>query len=174
MTMRIGYYRVLTTDQSVAAQRHALGGKFDRKFIDEGISDSAHVYAVDRLGRDAIDVQSTVRRLIAAGIVLDIHGIGVLAGDTAQLILAVLAQLAQMERAKIRDRTAAGREAARASLAATGRTHRGKKSLGRPKARDGAEVVAWRSANVASIAETATRFNLSEATIKRYCAQANA
>jgi putative DNA-invertase from lambdoid prophage Rac len=193
--MRVAYFRVSTGDQSVTAQRHALGGKFDREFVDEGVSggvlatdrpgfaklletvregDSVHVYAVDRLGRDAIDVQSTVRRLVDGGVVVDVHGVGVLAGATAKLVLAVLAQLAEMERAKIRERTAAGREAARASLAATGRTHRGKESLGRPKARDGAEVAAWRSTNAASIAETASRFNLSAATIKRYCAKTTA
>lgn len=190
--MRIAYYRVSTGDQSVEAQRHALGGNFEREFVDEGVSggvpaadrpgfakllnavrkgDSVHVYAVDRLGRDAIDVQSTVRRLVEAGIILDVHGVGVLAGDTAKLILAVLAQLAEMERTKIKARTAAGREAARASLSATGKTQHGKLSLGRPKARDGTEVVSWRAAKAASIAETANHFGLSVATVKRYCAQ---
>ena len=78
--MRIAYFRVSTTDQSIEAQRHALGGGFDREYADEGISggvlaadrpgfaklleqvrsgDSVHVYAVDRLGRDALDVQTT-------------------------------------------------------------------------------------------------------------------
>jgi putative DNA-invertase from lambdoid prophage Rac len=189
--MRIAYLRVSTGDQSVTAQRHALGGTFDREFVDEGVSggvlaadrpafaklldtvrkgDSIHVYAVDRLGRDAIDVQSTVRRLVDAGIIIDVHGVGVLAGDTAKLILAVLAQLAEMERSKIRARTEAGRDAARASLAATGKTQHGKLSLGRPKAQDGAEVASWRSAKSASIAETANHFGLSVATVKRYCA----
>jgi putative DNA-invertase from lambdoid prophage Rac len=189
--MRIAYYRVSTGDQSVEAQRHALGGGFDREFIDEGVSggvmaadrpgfaklldhvrpgDVLSVYAVDRLGRDAIDVQSTVKRLAESGVTVEIKGIGVLAGQTAQLILAVLAQLAEMERTKIRERTAAGREAARASLVATGRTHRGKESLGRPKAHDGDQVAAWRHDNSASISLTAERFGLSLATVKRYCA----
>jgi putative DNA-invertase from lambdoid prophage Rac len=191
--MRIAYFRVSTGDQSVEAQRHALGGAFDREFADEGVSggvlaadrpgfarlldtvrtgDVVSVYAVDRLGRDALDVQGTVKRLLDAKVTVDVHGIGPLTGDAAKLILALLAQLAEMERAKIRDRTAAGREAARASLAATGRTHRGKESLGRPKAKNGAEVVAWRKANTASIAETAAHFGLSAATVKRYCAGA--
>ena len=189
--MRIAYFRVSTGDQSVTAQRHALGGTFDREFSDEGVSggvlaadrpgfaklldtvrkgDSVHVYAVDRLGRDAIDVQATVKRLVESGVVLDVHGVGVLAGDTAKLILAVLAQLAEMERGKIKARTAAGREAARASLAATGKTQHGKLSLGRPKAHNGAEVAAWRASNAASIAETAAHFGLSAATVKRACA----
>lgn len=191
--MKIAYYRVSTGDQSIEAQRHALGGGFDREFIDEGVSggvlavdrpgfaklldqvrpgDTVCVYAVDRLGRDAIDVQSTVRRLVDGGVILDVHGVGILAGDTAKLILAVLAQIAEMERGKIRARTAAGREAARASLAATGRTHRGKESLGRPKSHDGAKVATWRAENSASIAETAAHFGLSVATVKRACAAA--
>jgi putative DNA-invertase from lambdoid prophage Rac len=190
--MRIAYYRVSTGDQSVSAQRHALGGKFDREFSDEGVSggvmaadrpafsrlleqvragDTVCVYAVDRLGRDAIDVQTTVKRLVDSGVTIDIRGIGVLSGDVARLTLAIFAQLAEMERAKIRERTASGREAARAALAATGRTHRGKESLGRPKAASGQEVVAWRAANAGSIAETAAHFCLSTATVKRYCAE---
>ena len=189
--MKIAYFRVSTGDQSVEAQRHALGGGFDREYLDEGVSggvlaadrpgfaklldtvragDSVHVYAVDRLGRDAIDVQATVRRLTESGVILDIHGIGVLSGDVARLTLAIFAQLAEMERAKIKNRTAAGREAARASLAATGRTHRGKESLGRPKAKDGAEVAAWRAASGSSITQTAAHFGLSAATVKRYVA----
>src|SRR5450432_2780595 len=94
---RIAYYRVSTADQSIDAQRAAMGGGFDREFTDEGVSgsvlaadragfgklldfvresDTVCVYAVDRLGRDALDVQSTVRRLIERGVVVEVHGIG--------------------------------------------------------------------------------------------------
>lgn len=190
--MRLAYYRVSTADQSIEAQRHAMGGTFDREFSDEGISggtmaadrpgfakllemvregDAVHVYAIDRLGRDALDVQATVRRLIDMGATIHIHGIGPIAGDAGKLILAVLAQVAEIERRKIKERTEAGRVAARAALEATGRTHRGKESLGRPKAHDGAAVVAWREANGASIKQTAQHFGLSEATVKRYWAE---
>ncbi len=191
--MRIGYLRVSSDGQSVEAQRHALGGGFDREFVDEGVSggvmaadrpgfaklldavrkgDVVCVYAVDRLGRDALDVQGTVKRLLDAGVTVDVHGIGPLTGDTAGLILALLAQLAQMERNRIRERTQAGREAAKASLAATGKTHRGKASLGRPKAHDSGEIASWRAANAASITQTAVHFGLSVATVKRACAAA--
>lgn len=190
--MRLAYYRVSTADQSIEAQRHAMGGTFDREFSDEGISggtmaadrpgfakllemvregDTVHVYAIDRLGRDALDVQATVRRLIDTGATIHVHGLGPIAGDAGRIILAVLAQVAEIERRKIKERTEAGRVAARAALEATGRTHRGKESLGRPKAQDGAAVVAWRKANGASIKQTARHFGLSEATVKRYCAE---
>jgi putative DNA-invertase from lambdoid prophage Rac len=170
-----------------------MGGSFDREFIDEGVSggvmavdrpgfadllrqirggDSVHVYAVDRLGRDALDVQSTVRRLIDAGVTVDIHGLGPIGRGPGEIILAVLAQVAEMERRRIAERTAAGREAARKALAATGRTHRGKDSLGRPLAGDAKEIAAWRLENNASISGTAKHFGLSPATVKRYCAAA--
>ncbi|MGV2480635.1 UNVERIFIED_CONTAM: recombinase family protein, partial [Salmonella enterica subsp. enterica serovar Weltevreden] len=92
---------------------------FDREFSDEGVSgatlaadrpgfaallayaregDTVHVYAIDRLGRDAIDVQATVRDLIARGVTVDVHGLGAIAPGVGELIVAVLAQVAQMER----------------------------------------------------------------------------
>jgi putative DNA-invertase from lambdoid prophage Rac len=74
-----------------------------------------------------------------------------------------------MERQRIKERCDAGRAAARASLASTGKTHRGKVSLGRPKAADAMEVASWRKANGASIAATMTRFGISKATVARYC-----
>ncbi|MEG2313847.1 recombinase family protein [Brevundimonas sp.] len=190
---RIAYYRVSTGDQSIESQRLALGGDFDQEFSDEGVSggtlaakrpgfadllskvrsgDTVHVYAVDRLGRDALDVQATVRLLIDKGVTVDVHGLGPIVGGVGELILAVLAQVADMERQRIKERTQAGRAAARASLEATGRTHRGKESLGRPMAQDAAAVAAWRRENGASIAQTARHFGLSPATVKRYKAAA--
>jgi putative DNA-invertase from lambdoid prophage Rac len=189
--MRLAYYRVSTGDQSIDSQRQALGGPFDKEFSDVGVSggvmaaerpgfarlleqvrrgDTLYVYAVDRLGRDALDVQATVRNLIRAGVTVDVLGLGVLAGDAGELILAVLAQIADMERRKIRERTEAGRTTARAALKATGKTHRGKDSLGRPKAQEAGAVAAWRAENGKSISETARHFGLSAATVKRYCA----
>lgn len=194
MTHRIAYYRVSTRDQSVEAQRNAMGGGFDQEFADEGVSggimaadrpgfakllstvragDTVHVYAVDRLGRDALDVQSTVRRLIDMGAAVDVHGLGPIGRGVGELILAVLAQVAEMERRRIAERTETGRVAARQALAATGKTHRGKDSLGRPKAADAENVRQWRKANAASITATARQFGLSPATVKRYCAAAS-
>ncbi len=139
-------------------------------YIREG--DTLHVYAVDRLGRDALDVQATVRALLDRGVAVEVHGLGRIAKGVGELILAVLAQVADMERQRIRERTEAGREAARQSLAATGFTHRGKASLGRPKAGDAAAVASWRQERGASIAATAGHWGLSTATVKRYCSEA--
>ena len=137
-------------------------------FIRKG--DTLHVYAVDRLGRDALDVQSTVRLLIGKGVAVHVQGLGVMAKGAGELILAVLAQVADMERQRIAERTAAGRQVARDSLALTGLTHRGKKSLGRPLKADAGKVTRWRQEAKASLATTATHWGISLATVKRYCA----
>lgn len=102
--------------------------------------------------------EQTLRPLIARGL--------------PAFILAVLAQVAEMERRRIAERTASGRQVARETLKATGKTHKGKQSLGRPFAADAAAVKAWRKANSASITQTAHQFGLSQATVKRYCAGA--
>lgn len=190
MTARIAYFRVSTIDQSIEAQRSALGDSFDKEFCDEGVSgailaaerpgfadlvkfvregDTVFVYAVDRLGRDALDVQSTVRALLAKGVSVHVHGLGLIGRGVGELILAVLAQVADMERQRIKERCDAGRAAARASLAQIGKTHRGKAGLGRPFARDAGKIKTWRNENAASIAKTAEFFGLSISTVKRYC-----
>lgn len=187
---RIAYYRVSASDQSIESQRAALGGGFDKEFQDEGVSgavpaieragfaqllayvregDSIHVYAVDRLGRDALDVQQVVRDLLKRGIAIEIHGLGRIAAGVGELILAVLAQVADMERNRIRDRTEAGRAVARELLATTGQTQHGKLSLGRPAAANAEEVKEWRRANSASVSETAKYFGISTSSVNRYC-----
>lgn len=189
MSARIGYFRVSTRDQSIESQRLALGGGFSKEFTDEGVSgavlaanrpgfadlvkfvregDTVFVSAVDRLGRDAIDVQTTVRTFLDKGVSVDVKGLGVIGRGVGELIVAVLAQVANMERVKISERCDAGRAAARVSLAATGRTHKGKISLGRPVAGDATAVLAWKKESCASIAKTAEHFGLSISTVKRY------
>jgi len=192
---RLAYFRVSTGDQSVEAQRQALGGQFDKEFVDEGVSgatpaasrpafakllsyvregDTIHVHALDRLGRDALDVQAMVRRLLDMGVTLDVHGLGAIGRGVGELIVAVLAQIADMERMRIKERCDSGRAAARASLEATGRTHRGKASLGRPKVADATQVAAWRREHGATIAATMVHFGISRATVMRYWSSAKA
>lgn len=191
MSQRIAYYRVSTTSQTIESQRHALGGPFDIEFCDEGVSglipalqrkgfselhnyarkgDVIHVYSIDRLGRDAIDVQTTVRALLAKGIFLEVHGLGRIGIGVGELILAVLAQISDMERNRINERTSAGRDRAKLLLAQTGMTQNGKTGMGRPAAANADKVRQWRLLNNASIARTAHEFNISQATVKRYCA----
>jgi len=188
----IAYYRVSTTGQSIESQKAALtqANLIEQEYTDEGISgsvpaanrpgfaamlayvrkgDTIHVYAIDRLGRDAIDVQTTIRGLLKKGVTVEVNGLGRIGPGVGELIVAVLAQVADMERARINERTASGRQLAKITLAATGKTHRGKESLGRPVKADPVAVRAWRSENSASIKKTSLHFELSESTVKRYC-----
>jgi putative DNA-invertase from lambdoid prophage Rac len=176
------YYRVAASDPSVEAQRRAMGGDFDMEFEDEGMSGAVPaaerpgfasilraiesmrtkpevcVYAMDRLGRDSIDVQTTVMALRDHGVRVSIPGVGSVEGETGELVLVLLTQFAQMERNRIRARAHAGRDAARASLAATGLAHKGKHGLGQPVEHDAEAVAAWRAAHGASIHTTAKHF----------------
>lgn len=192
---RLAYYRVSTADQSIEAQRRAMGGTFDREFSDEGVSgstlaadrpgfasllsyvregDAVHVFAIDRLGRDAIDVQKTVEGLLSKNVAVHVHGLGVIAPGVGELIVAVLAHVAKMEKARILERCEAGRASAKDALAKTGKTHKGKHGLGRQPAQDAAAVVAWRKANGASISQTAEHFGIGTTTVKRYMGAADA
>lgn len=189
----IAYYRVSTNGQSIEAQKSSLthAKLIDKEFMDEGVSgsipaadrpgfaamlgyvregDTIHVYAVDRLGRDAIDVQTTIRALLRKGVTVEVNGLGSIGPGVGELIVAVLAQVADMERARIAERTASGRTLAKASLVATGKTHRGATSMGRPAKADAVAVKAWRTTNAASISQAAAHFGLSDSTVKRYCA----
>ena len=189
------YLRCSTKDQSIESQRTTLSIPADVSpdvvFTDEGVSgaidalerpgfarcaaylragDVLRVAALDRLGRNAIDVQQTFAALIGKGVIVDVVGMGVIAGDVGKLLVTILSGVAQMERARIAQRTEAGRQTAKASLATTGLTHRGKTSLGRPFASDPVAIKAWRTSNRASQQQAADHFGVSVATVKRACA----
>lgn len=180
----IAYYRVSTKDQSIEAQRHAMaqgGPTFAKEFQDEGVSgtvpakdrpgfaqllayvregDTVHVFAIDRLGRDALDVQATVRGLIDKGVIVDVCHIGPIQGDAGKLILAVLAQLGEIEKARIAERTSAGREKAKADG-----TH-----LGRPPSIAGekaAQALLALAAEGATVAGVAQQFGISRQALMR-------
>ena len=186
---RVAYYRVSTRDQSVEAQRAALGGDFAKEYSDEGVSgatlaadrpgfaalmayiregDELCVYAIDRLGRDALDVQATVRAMLDRGVTVNVHGLGPIGRGVGELIVAVLAQVANMERDRIRERCDNGRAVARDAIARTGLTHRGK-TFGRPFAANETAVREWRREHKASIVQTAEHFGISRSSVKRYC-----
>lgn len=180
----IAYYRVSTKDQSIEAQRHAMargGIAFNKEFKDEGISgtvpakerpgfaqllayvregDTVHVYAIDRLGRDALDVQATVRGLIDKNVVVDVYRIGPIQGDAGKVVLAVLAQLGEIEKARIAERTSAGREKAKADG-----TH-----MGRPPSIEGeqaARALLALRAEGATVAGVAQQFGISRQALLR-------
>jgi putative DNA-invertase from lambdoid prophage Rac len=187
---KIAYYRCSTRDQSIEHQRNALGNEFDREFQDDGVSgaivaakrpgfakmlefmregDTVFVTAIDRLGRDSIDIQQTYRdRFKAKNVRLFVAGLGHIKGEMGELVLALLAQFAQMERNRVIERTQSGRALAKDSLARTGLTHRGKSSLGRPREHDASTVNEWRRTNGASISVTAKHFDISTSSVKRF------
>jgi DNA invertase Pin-like site-specific DNA recombinase len=179
----IGYIRVSTTDQSVEAQRHSLGSthNIERWYEDAGVSgavkalerpgfkamaaflrsgDTLVVAAVDRLGRDTVDVLTTVEYLSAKGVAIISKREGFdLSTAIGKAMLTMLAAVAELERSNIKARQMVGIERAKAAG----------KALGREKTIVDGDVVAWRKANNASIKATAEQFGISTASVKRAC-----
>ncbi|MNC32510.1 putative DNA-invertase from lambdoid prophage Rac [compost metagenome] len=180
----LAYVRVSTEDQNTEAQRHSIAQlhnvehwyaveatsgatkalqrpgfaelfKFARK------GDTLIVSAIDRLGRDTIDLLETVEALKAKGVAVVSMREGFdLSSPIGKAMLTMLAAVAELERSNIKARQLAGITRARAM---------GQK-LGAPKKIDDAAVHAWRKANSATIQETATQFGISVAAVKRACA----
>ena len=181
MTATLAYLRVSSDGQSTDSQRHAIDGKYKiaKWFIDEATSgavkamqrdgftalhqyaregDTVIVTAIDRLGRDTIDVLESVEALKAKGIkVISIREGFDLSSSVGKMMLTMLAAVAELERSNIKARQMAGIAKARAD---------GKK-MGAVKQVDDDAVAAWRRENASTIAETAKHFNISTATVKR-------
>lgn len=119
------------------------------------------VTKLDRLGRDAIDIQSTVRRLSAEGCAVRVLQLGDLdmTSSAGKLVMTTLAAVAEMERDIIVERTLAGLERAR----------RDGKTLGRPRATTAKmdmEIRTMVAAGVA-VAEIARKTGVSRQTVMR-------
>lgn len=150
----LGYVRVSTSRQNTDQQRDALevagvtrifedvmsGARSDRpglkslmEYAREG--DTVTVVALDRLGRSMTHVILTIEELQARGILIRSLREGVdFTQPVGRMLAGIFASLAEYERALIRERAEAAREAARA---------RGKQT-GRPRALDEAKVrQAW-------------------------------
>lgn len=152
--IQIGYARVSTDHQSLDQQLDALVGagvNAERVYSDKlsGIStreqrpglaalldyarqgDAIVVVGIDRLGRNAAEVMTTIRELGERGIVLRSLREGIDTSNAAgRMVAGVLASLAELELELGRERRAAARDARRA---------RGQ-SIGRPKALDTPEA----------------------------------
>lgn len=179
----IGYLRVSTGEQSVEAQRHSIEQihKVEMWFADEGISgavkalerpefselfkfvrkgDTLIVPAVDRLGRDTIDVLNTVEALQSKGVsIISLREGFDLSTPIGKAMLTMLAAVAELERSNIKARQMAGIAKAKAEG----------KALGREKTIDDTAVAIWRKENRASIQATAEHFGISPASVKRAC-----
>ena len=185
MTAILAYTRVSTDGQSIEAQRHTIVQRYnvseDGWFTDEATSgttkalerkgfkalfdyarkgDAVIVAAIDRLGRNTIDVLETVEALRAKGVtVISMREGFDLSNPTGKLMLTLLAGVAELERENIRARQMAGINKAKAE---------GRK-LGAPKQHDDRAIAAWRKETGASIATTAEHWGVSVATVKRAC-----
>lgn len=184
MNATIAYLRVSTDDQTTENQRRAIEARYNvsKWFIEEGVSgtipaahrpamasllnyvregDTVVVVAIDRLGRNTIDVLTTVEALKAKCVsVVSMREGFDLATPAGKLMLTMLAAVAELERENIKARQIAGIERARAEG----------KNLGREKTIDDAAVAKWRAENGASIKTTAEHFGISTASVKRACA----
>ena len=142
-----GYARVSTHDQTTANQRQEIersGYAVDYWFADEGVSgataarerpkfkemlgkirsgESLIVSKIDRLGRDALDIQKTVKELKEMGVRVHVVQLGGtdLTSSAGKMLLAMLAAFAEMERDLIVERTNAGLARAKASGTKLGR-----------------------------------------------------
>lgn len=183
MTMAIfGYGRVSTSQQDTENQRLELeqaGWTFDfwftdvvsgkvpavqRKAFSEMLSkirdgETLVVAKLDRLGRDAIDVLQTVRKLADRNIKVIVHQLGTtdLTSAAGKLLLSMLAAVAEMERDLLIERTQAGLSRAKAE---------GKK-LGRPSkiAPEARRAIVDKMSSGTSISALAREYGVSRATI---------
>lgn len=179
-----GYARVSTDDQTCENQRLTIQAKYpDLKkwYQDEGVSgtvpaaqrpalakvlelveagDTLVVVAIDRLGRDTLDVLNTVETLKKKGVsVVSLRENFDMTTPIGGFMLTLLAGLASLEKATIKERQLAGIKRARAEG----------KNLGKIKTIDDNQVAKWREANNASIAQTAKHFGISLSSVKRAC-----
>lgn len=177
----IAYLRVSTDQQKTDSQKHAISDtyKIEKWFSDNGVSgavkavdraglsdlikfvregDTVVVSAIDRLGRNTLDVLNTVELLKDKGVsLISIREGFDLSTPIGQAMLTMLSAVAQLERDNIKSRQMAGIEKARSEG----------KALGRKKTIDDQQVIKWRTDNKASIKATAEHFSISTASVKR-------
>ena len=140
----------------MATARRGLSGLLSS--MEDG--DTLTVTKLDRLGRDAPDTLGLIRDLRGRGIGVRILALGAdTTGPAGNLILGVLASVAEWERAIISERTKDGLAAARRRGRVGGRRH----ALS-PSARS--EVVQAHGAGQ-SVSEIAKRYRVDRATIYR-------
>jgi putative DNA-invertase from lambdoid prophage Rac len=177
----IAYYRVSTKAQTIENQRREIGSAYsiDHEFFDEAVSgttktlsregfgamvkfarsgDNLIVADIDRLGRSALDVQTTIENLQAKGVNIIVTRLGIdLSTDVGSLVATILSKIAEMERTKIMERANSGRERAKAEGV----------KFGRPNAAKPEEVKKLRAQGL-SISEVARKLGIGTATVKRH------
>jgi len=183
MSRTFAYCRVSTVGQTTENQIHEIkSAGFDiqsQRCIEETISGSSSsserkgfnllldrmeagdvlvVTKLDRLGRNAIDVQSTVQLLDGKGIRVHCLALGGvdLTSPAGKMTMTVLAAVAQFERDLLVERTQAGLERAKAEG----------KLLGRPTKASSEQVQALKERSM-SQSQAAAELGVSLSTVKR-------
>ncbi len=128
---KFGYARVSTQDQTCENQvleLEKLGidrGRINKDIISGSVKaedrpgfkellikleagDQLHVVKLDRLGRDSLDIQQTIKRLNDMGVSVTTGDIGVVTGNIGKLVMTILAAVSELERERIRERTIDG------------------------------------------------------------------
>jgi DNA invertase Pin-like site-specific DNA recombinase len=144
---------------STREQRPSLAALLD--YAREG--DAIVVVGIDRLGRNAAEVMTTIRELGERGIVLRSLREGIDTGNaTGRMVAGVLASLAELELELGRERRTAARDARRA---------RGQ-SIGRPKALDQSKMALAQRMHASgeSASTIAAALGVSRATVYRVLA----
>jgi len=186
MARVFGYCRVSTADQNPENQIHeiqAAGFQVDSKrIVSETVSGSTAarerkeftrlidrveegdvlvVTKLDRLGRNAMDVRSTVETLAAEGVKVHCLALGGadLTSAAGKMTMGVIAAVAEFERDLLIERTQAGLRRAKASG----------KRLGRPSALTDEQqaLVKRRRSEGASLGTLSKEFGVSRAAIQR-------
>jgi DNA invertase Pin-like site-specific DNA recombinase len=184
---QLGYARVSTTHQSLDQQMDALtaaGVDGSRVYTDKlsgtstreqrpGLAalldyarqgDAIVVVGIDRLGRNAAEVMTTIRDLGERGLVLRSLREGIdTSNATGRMVAGVLASLAELELELGKERRTAARDARRA---------RGQ-SIGRPKALDRSKVALAQRMHAGgeSAGTIASALGVSRATVYRVLAE---
>jgi len=136
-----------------AMQRQEFAKLIDR--LEEG--DTLVVAKLDRLGRDNIDVQTTINALLERGIKVRCLDIPVedLTSAEGKLMLQLMASFAEFEKSRIRERTLAGMKASH-------------KTAGRPEAIKTTKKVQAEKAKGLTQSEVARALGISIPTVKRH------
>lgn len=176
----IAYVRVSSVQQNTERQLADTGITFDKVFTEkesgksiEGREafavmmdylrdgDTLHVHEISRLARNTADLLATVETLTQRGVRIQFHKEGITTGDnspTGNLVLTLLAGIAQMEREQLLQRQKEGYAAAKAAGRIVGR--------GNGKATPRTEIVAALAAG-GSVRQVAKDYEVSTNTVSR-------
>jgi putative DNA-invertase from lambdoid prophage Rac len=146
-------------EETVSGSTSSSERKGFNKLLDRmEANDVLVVTKLDRLGRNAIDVQSTVQLLEGKGIRVHCLALGGvdLTSPAGKMTMTVLAAVAQFERDLLIERTQAGLERAKAEG----------KVLGRPPKASSEQVLALKALN-RSQSQVAAELEISLSTVKR-------